>query len=250
MTAKEGSAFEDIKGIIDGWIHGIIHRDNARDRSNFRYISYDWIEPRGWFFWPKKSTGVFALKEALNSDYGTKGALYFNLHYFPDIEEDVFSDFSCAEQLVRVSDLFSKEGVEFVAACMLHEHDDNSVHMEDLSNGKGIPALEARERLNPCLFVIAQIGFHFHDAGLAAVSLYAPSRSATMAVRDIVIRENESSEPVVVVGERETDRYAPAWDIAFQFCRDLIEDASIAAEAEVIMGLNDYDINEARFTLS
>ncbi len=254
MNVVKVQPFENIKTIMDGWIYSIIHRENAREKSHFRYISYDWIPPRGWFFWTKKRRGVFGLKEMPGQSPQEKSKIIFNIYYYPDIEEEDFGDFSYAEQLVRVSDMFSKTGVEFLATCLMHEqehahaHECGHNHMEDLANGKGIPTTEAREGLNTCLYLLGQIVFQFNKEGeIDSLNLEAPSRSATMAITDISVRTDDAKEPEVIICARGTDRNVPSWDIAMSFCVDLIEDTGVKAKPDIRMGINDYDINSAGF---
>lgn len=248
--------FESFKEAMDRWVFEIIHRDNAREVSSFRYLSYDWISPRGWYFWPKNKPGVYALKEIPTIDSCENECLLLSLYYYPSPDEPVFQHYSLAEQIVRVSPMFSTDGVRFQVSCLLHSQDEEDpdgdqghVHMEDLKSGKGIPTIEGREKLNPALFIIAYLEVVLKEKMPVRISMLSPGRSRTMATKDFILTDEISGDSSTVICEHETDRDIPSWELGLDFIGSLANELSCSVNYDKGENLTEDQIYNAVITL-
>jgi hypothetical protein len=224
------SEISQARQIIESTIFAIMERGadhTDRQGMNFKYISSDWIGTPGWFFWPRGKRGVFLVKEQrFEKLYKNKASADFALYYYPHPEEAVFTDYSFAEQVTRVSELFSREGVAFFSGCCEHGHDNcNEERFQDLQEGKGIPTPAARERLSETLFRIGSITLVANNDTLSQAIVQAPIRSRTWSIVDIPCFN--SSELLLNAGE--IDRNVPCWELADFFITGLINDIGLTA---------------------
>jgi len=205
---------EFVRQMMENLILSIIQMDDARRKSHFRHIGRD------------------------------AGKLYqgaFSLFYFPDPEEDVFSDFSLLEQLVRLSDFFDRDGVQFHSPCHLNDRGCKEGPAEpfyDLRGGKGAPTPEARERLCTSLFFVGCIQMTLSGTSLLELRATAPVRSKTYSTADIPMQGNDGGT-TIVLRAREMDRNVPGWDLTWLFSRSFVADLgkswtlSTAAQTDV-----------------
>ncbi len=189
----------------------------VRARMHFKYISFDWVGPCGWFFWPRRRRGVYLLKEQA----AARDDARFSLYYYPHPDEGVFGDFSLAEQAARVSGIFSSQGVQFYEGCPEHGHCDcREEPFADLREGKGIPVPAARERLSASLYWVGALTFGWRGGRLHSLTVEAPLRSRTWAIVDIPGPRGDG--PALRAGD--IDRNAPCWRLAWGFAAALAAD--------------------------
>lgn len=230
----------DARAEIEDLVLRILRRDDAHERSLFRYLGYDWTGDRGWYFWPKERAGAYALKEQNSARLGTDLKTVFSLYYYPDIEEDASADFSLQEQMVRSSDLFARSGPELTACCELHARPCAEA-FADLANGTGIPTLEARRSLCPSLFCVGCLTFEWRRDRLCACSVEAAVRSRTFAFRDVVLPDASAGGETLVLEARQLDRDVPCFDLAYSFARMLLTDAELPFTEEFGNGVSGPD---------
>jgi len=221
----------DARAEIEELVLRILRRDDAHERSLFRYIGYDWTGDRGWYFWPKGRSGVFALKEQDSAREDGDLRTVCRFYYYPDPEEEGSSDFSLQEQLVRSSGLFARRGPEPAACCALHARSSVEA-FADLAHGTGIPTLEARQSLCPSLFCLGCLTFGWERNRLRSCSVEAPIRSRTFAHREVFLPSRDGGE-TRVLRAREIDRDVPCYDLALSFAHMLFADAELPFTEEL-----------------
>ena len=216
----DANSMEQARSLLGNLLFFAMRLPNARVMSDFKYISADWIDFPGWFFWPKSRPGVFLLKlqsiqEPMNTNYIDTD---YRISYFPALAEPLFEKISCEEQLVRSSELFSNQGVAFATECPHCECSEGA--FADLSDGKGIPTVEARQYMNGELFKVGEISFRWQMEKLTRIDIAAPHCDRTYAQKVIEIAMD--SGPVRLLEAGEIDRELPCWDIAASFVQSLV----------------------------
>jgi len=121
------TSIEQARCLLGNLLFFAMRQPDARTNAAFKYVSADWIDLPGWFFWPQNRLGVFLLK--LNSITGgspnTVSETGYRLLYYPSLTEPLFEQFSCTEQFLRASEYFSCSGVAFATECPHCECSDN-----------------------------------------------------------------------------------------------------------------------------
>ncbi|HWQ62233.1 MAG TPA: hypothetical protein VN521_07970, partial [Negativicutes bacterium] len=198
-------------------------------------ISFDWTGPCGWFFWPRNHRGVYLLKE--QSSAQSEGDRFY-LYYYPHPDEDVFADFSLAEQVARVSEVFSSQGVQFYEDCCEHGHGGcRGGPFQDLRAGKGIPVPAARERLAASLYWVGALTFGWRGGRLRSLTVEAPCRSRTWAIVDIPGPRGDG--PALRAGD--IDRNVPCWQLAWSFVTALAADLGTTVRFARLEGVGGRD---------
>jgi hypothetical protein len=191
------------KTYLDLLLHDIMNRDNARERSNFEYMSFGWGVFPGWYFWPKRRKGVYALKELGHERRGLRNRYdaHFALYYYPALTEEVMADYSLLEKIIRRSELFD-EGEIHVSGCCHHEPVSCGVRRT-----KGIPTHYGREVMSADLFVIALVELLWMKDLLSRCVVRAAERWQTIAGGSV-------------------DRNVPCWELAWFFINTLTTDVN------------------------
>ena len=210
---------DDARILLNNLLFFAMHRPEARDKGAFKYVSADWIDLPGWFFWPKNRTGVFLLKlkDNVSSHRNPGGETFCSLYYYPSLDEPVFEKFSCLEQLVRTSDLFSRSGVDFSTECPHCEC--NEANFKDLQGGKGIPTPEARQQISSELFAVGEIMFGWENDQLISIKAEAPCHDRTWAKTAVDIPTETGM--VHLLDRDALDRDLPCWELTEQFTDNL-----------------------------
>ena len=215
------ASIEQARGLLGNLLFFALRRPDAKANAAFKYVSADWIDLPGWFFWPKNRPGVFLMKLNYSNDAlaDTAIATDYRLAYFPALAEPLFEQFSCAEQLLRASEYFSCSGVAFATECPHCECSDNA--FADLSAGKGIPMPEARRQISGELFTLGEISFCWEQDVLTRIGLRAPIRDQTRAQTAVEI--TTEAGPVRLLEAGAVDRDLPCWELAADFVQSLAE---------------------------
>lgn len=195
---------------------------DAKHLSNLDYLSRIDGEDTSWYFWLKGTKGVYELKLIKVDETSLGEYSNFYLKYYPNFEDEVFETYSCAEQFVRMGDLFEQTNVEIAEEHELcpccgssqceHEHTDKHF----VSRSKGIPKLLQRKNLSPELFCIGNIEFEIRDNVLTSMSIATASRLVKYAVNGVlVIGEDGISREII--GKNEIDRNIPGVELCKPF---------------------------------
>jgi hypothetical protein len=215
------AGIDQARSLLGNLLFFAMRRPDARTNAAFKYVSADWIDLPGWFFWPKNRPGVFLLKLNCINDALPDVAIEtdYRLSYFPALAEPLFEQFSCAEQLLRASEYFSRKGVEFATECPHCECNDTV--FADLSSGKGIPTPEARRQISGELFTVGAINFRWELEVLTRISMRAPFHDQTLAQTAVEI--TTESGPLRLLEAGAVDRDLPCWELAADFLPALVE---------------------------
>lgn len=201
---------------------------DAKHLSNLDYLSRIDGEDTSWYFWLKGTKGVYELKLIKVDETSLGEYSNFYLKYYPNFEDEVFETYSCAEQFVRMGDLFEQTNVEIAEEHELcpccgssqceHEHTDKHF----VSRSKGIPKLLQRKNLSPELFCIGNIEFEIRDNVLTSMIIATASRLVKYAVNGVlVIGEDGISREII--GKNEIDRNIPGVELCKPFYEFLLE---------------------------
>jgi hypothetical protein len=195
---------------------------DAKHLSNLDYLSRIDGEETAWYFWLKGTKGVYELK-LINADETSVGEhSNFYLKYYPDFEDEVFETYSCAEQFVRMGDLFEQKNVEIAEEHELCpccgssqcEHGHNDKHF--VRRSKGIPKLLQRKSLSPKLFCIGNIEFEVSNDELISMTLTTESRIVQYAVKGVQA-VTEGGDVKEIIGKNEIDRNIPGLELCKPF---------------------------------
>ena len=216
----KSSNIEYARSLIGNLLFFAMRRPDAKENSAFKYVSADWVGLPGWFFWPKNRPGVFLLKinNVLNAFSDQGAEIFCRLLYYPSLEEPLFEQYSCSEQLLRASEFFSRKGVEFSTECPHCEC--SPTHFSELSEGKGIPTPEARQQISDEFFSVGEIKFCWDKDDLICVRVNAAYRDQTRATTAVEIVVE--SGVVRLLGKNEVDRDLLCWDLAADFTQALL----------------------------
>lgn len=248
---KEKEALQ-AKGLMEELILSIITDDNAKSRVSFKYVSPEWIGSPGWYFWPKDRSGVFYIKvdHVAHKDGGVE--VVFDLYYYPHPDEDVFADFSYVEQVVRVSELFSKKGVAFTVSCPCQTHCEQG-EFSDLKEGKGVPVPQYRESISPWLYRIGVTSSFWKGNELQEWGVEAQLFSRTWGIVDKTV-PGEDGGMHVMLDRQGKDRDVPAWELAECFCVNLLTDLEMLGMTKTIkekrISKDPYATNTLLFSLA
>lgn len=211
---------DQAKNAMTGLLFLAMNQPEARNAGSFKYVSADWIGSPGWFFWPKSRPGVFLLKlsRAVVSAPANHTSHEYLLHYYPSLNETLFNHFSCVEQMIRVSDFFGKQGVQFSTECP--HCDCADANFKDLTEGKGIPSPQTRHLLSNELFVVGKIRLIWQNGDLLRIESTAPVRDQTWAEKPVEIAAQGGTVRLLEAGS--LDRDLPAWAITDCFTKELI----------------------------
>jgi len=221
---------EETRHLMQHLIFRVIHRDNAKSLSHFKYIGFDWNGIPAWYLWPKENPGVYAAKESWSESNGEFVRAGFTLYYYPHPEEEAFTDFSVVEQLVRVSDFFDTQGVHLFSSCCGHGHrHDHPAEkpFQDLAKEKGVPTPSGRETLCSSLYFVGSIRCTWLSLGLIHFEVESLVRSRTFAVTNIKVPSESADEMRIVVHAREKDRDVPCWHLSWLFSKAFADDLHI-----------------------
>lgn len=211
---------EYARSLVGNLLFFAMRKPGAKENSAFKYVSADWIGLPGWFFWPQNRPGVFLLKltNISNALPDHSVETFYRLFYYPSLEEPLFEQFSCSEQLLRASAFFSRKGVEFSTECPHCEC--NPTAFAELSEGKGIPTPEARQKISDELFAVGEIKFSWKNDDLSCVRVNATYRDQTRTKAAVEILAE--SGVVRLLEADEVDRDLPCWDLAAEFTQALV----------------------------
>ena len=215
------ASIEQARGLLGNLLFFALRRPEAKANAAFKYVSADWIDLPGWFFWPKNRPGVFLLKLNCITEVLPEAAFEtdYRLSYFPALTEPLFEHFSCAEQLLRASEYFSCSGVAFATECPHCECNDSA--FADLSAGKGIPTPEARRQISGELFTVGEISFRWEPEVLTQIVLRSPFHDQTLARSAVEITTEAGAVRLLEAGA--IDRDLPCWELAADFVQSLAE---------------------------
>ncbi|MDD3396672.1 MAG: hypothetical protein PHQ45_05570, partial [Acidaminococcaceae bacterium] len=94
-----------------------------RENSGLDYLSKIDGEDGAWYFWLSQTEGVYEFKELTSQVDNSVERSGYAIKYYPSLDEDAFEQYSFAEQLLRVGELFEQGivnntgGFDFCPCC-------------------------------------------------------------------------------------------------------------------------------------
>lgn len=214
-----------VQQCFESLVLNLINADNAKERLHFKYVSPEWLEAPGWYFWPKNKRGVFFLRLESAAGRDTVFDGFFALYYYPHPREKVFACYSIVEQLARVSDLFSRKQPEQAGACCcLHGHAPSD--FSDLGDGLGIPVPEKRAKLKSWLYRLGAVTCCWEGGRLKRCKVEAPFRSCTWAFKRVTATDGQGND-FTVLDRHDMDRNLPAWELCRFFILNFLNDLNL-----------------------
>ncbi|MFA7068473.1 MAG: hypothetical protein WC127_05845 [Acidaminococcaceae bacterium] len=203
---------------------------DAKHLSNLDYLSRIDGEETAWYFWLTGIKGVYEFKLGYVENIGFSEHSCFYLKYYPDINEELFETYSCAEQFVRMGDLFEQTDVkiaeehELCPCCGTNQCEHKHEHGPEpfVTRSKGIPKLLQRKILSPKLFCIGTIEFEIINDELSSLILTTESNLVQYAVNGFQIVDADGS-PREIIGKNEIDRNIPGVSLCMPFHEFLLE---------------------------
>ena len=185
------------------------------NKNELTYISRIETARTAWYFWLARANGAyeFRLKDCCEENGIEKST--FMLKYYPDPNEDAFEDFSCSEQIIRMSPYFDnsiikidKEEHDSCPCCAgghhVHEHGKECKTNLVKSRIKGIPKLLKRSHLEPSLFLIGEVEFAMKQDVLLNSALV--SQTAFIQFSEEGVYAGQDDQVYEMVGKGEVDR--------------------------------------------
>lgn len=188
--------------------------------SGLDYMSRIDGEPASWYLWINKVPGVYELKLKSFQETSTGEQCSFYLKYYPAEEEEVFDDYSCAEQFVRLGDLFDQEIVrisesEEICPCCggKNENCKDRRHNFLVKRPKGIPTLARRKLLDDSLFEVGELGLVMQEGKLTNCSLKTQRLYETRPAEGIYVKDDQGVlQELVAPGA--VDRKLPGYELS------------------------------------
>ena len=203
---------------------------NSKDELT--YISRIETARTAWYFWLAGVAGVyeFGLKDCNEADGIEKST--FMLKYYPDPDEETFDDFSCSEQIIRMSPYFDnsvinidQEEHESCPCCAgghhVHEHGKECKMNLLMRRSKGIPKLLKRSHLQPSLFLIGEVEFVMKQDMLLNSTLV--SQTEFIQFSEEGLYAGRGDQVYELVGKGAVDRKVKGLNLCRAFYEFLVE---------------------------
>lgn len=201
-------------------------------KKELTYISRIETEKTAWYFWLAGVDGVyeFRLKNSCEENGIEKST--FILKYYPDPNEETFEDFSCSEQIVRMSPYFDNSIVDIdkvehdscpccAGGHQAHEHGKECKKHFVKSRIKGIPKLLKRSCLQPSLFLIGEVEFAMEQDVLLKSALVSQTEFIQFSEEGLYVTQDD--QLFELVGKGEVDRKVKGLNLCRTFYDFLVE---------------------------
>lgn len=188
--------------------------------SGLDYMSRIDGERASWYLWINKVPGVYEVKLKSFKETAKGERCSFYLKYYPAEQEEVLDDYSCAEQLIRLGELFDQEIVhisesEEICPCCggKDENCKDRRHYFMVKRPKGIPTLARRKLLDDALFEVGELGLEMQEGKLTKCSLKTQSLYETRSVEGIYVKDKQGVlQELVAPGS--VDRKLPGYKLS------------------------------------
>lgn len=196
----------------------LLHLNKAA--SGLDYMSRIDGEPASWYLWINKVPGVYELKLKSFKERENGEQCSFFLKYYPAEEEEIFDDYSCAEQFIRLGELFDQEIVrisesEEICPCCggKDENCKDRRHNFLVKRPKGIPTLARRKLLEDALFEVGELGLEMQEGKLTNCYLKTQEIYETRPAEGIYVKDEQGMlQELVAPGE--VDRKLPGYKLS------------------------------------
>lgn len=196
----------------------LLHGDKRL--SGLDFLSRVDGEDGTWYYWLSAVPGVYELKlrqvDLLTADM-EKSRLA--ICYYPAVEENVFENFACREQILRLGGLFddsdvllpeNPDGCPCCGGTYDAEHEHRHCHAEKVKRAKGIPKLTLRKHLAPDLFVVGSMECIIKKDALQSFEITTQDFYKEYADEGIQATD-AAGKPVELVEPQGLDRNVPGY---------------------------------------
>lgn len=196
--------------------------------SNLDYLSRIDGEDTAWYFWLTATKGVYELK--LNQVFviENKEISSFYIRYYPDLDEECFNNYSCSEQLLRLSDIFAQtkvqiaETIDSCPCCGTTQCEHEHTLGKQIERNKGIPKLLQRKTLSPKLFTIGKLEFEIVNTMLTSMTLTTAKKFLEYANEEIQITTKDGLLQKLI-DKNDLDREVAGLDLCLPFQQFLLD---------------------------
>lgn len=202
----------------------LLHGDKRL--SGLDFLSRVDGEDGTWYYWLSAVPGVYELKlrqAAQAADDTEKSKLV--IRYYPAVEESVFENFACREQILRLGGLFDDSEIlipEHPDVCPCcggaydAEHEHRHCHAEKVKRAKGIPKLTLRKRLAPELFAVGSMECVIKKEALQSFKITTQDFYKEYADAGIQATDADG-KPVELIAPQGLDRNVPGYALTENF---------------------------------
>ncbi|MGE4589334.1 MAG: hypothetical protein AB7E34_07130 [Acidaminococcaceae bacterium] len=168
-------------------------------------------EALGWYFWLPGNAGPYELILQKWHRHADLERTTFLLKYYPDPSEKIFADFSCAEQIVRLSSCFEDQLLENEIGEMPSPLFEEAVDLRYL----GIPRLQSRCFFEENLFLVGTITIFMNKDELIKSAL--ETQTTYLQYSENGLLAEKESELIELTGNNELERKVKGLDICHPF---------------------------------
>lgn len=175
----------------------------------------------GWYIWLERNKGVYELIHFASNTLREQEESKFLLKYYPYPDSTYFEGLACAEQVVRLSDIFDDSLIKLnhTGGCACSSLSCKGQHSQRV---KGIPRILARKKMNPSLFSVGELDFVMKGNRLREMSLTSQDRWIQYSVSGLIVKQEGVLAQVLAPGE--IDRNLPGWEICWEFIDVLVKE--------------------------
>ena len=186
----------------------VLENTNQDVLEKIRPINEDTL---GWYFWLPGSAGPYELVLQKWQKYADLEQTTFLLKYYPDPGEEIFADFSCAEQIVRLSSCFEDQLLEDEVDELPSPLFDEAVNLRYL----GIPRLQSRGFFEENLFHIGTITIFMNKDELVKSAL--ETQTTYLQYSENGLLTEKETELVELAGNDDFARKVKGLDVCHPF---------------------------------
>ena len=168
-------------------------------------------EALGWYFWLPGIAGPYELVLQKWHKHADLEETTFLLKYYPTPGEEIFADFSCAEQIVRLSSCFEDQLLEDEIEELPSPLFDEAVDLRYL----GIPRLQSRSFFEDNLFLIGTITIFMNQDELIKSAL--ETQTSYLQYSENGLPAEKETELVELTGNDDFDRKVKGLDVCHPF---------------------------------
>ena len=191
----------------------VLENTNQDVLEKIRPINEDTL---GWYFWLPGIAGPYELVLQKWQKYADLEQTTFLLKYYPDPGEEIFADFSCAEQIVRLSSCFEDQLLEDEVDELPSPLFDEAVNLRYL----GIPRLQSRGFFEENLFHIGTITIFMNKDELVKSAL--ETQTTYLQYSENGLLTEKETELVELASTDDFDRKVKGLDVCHPFYDFLI----------------------------
>lgn len=194
----------------------VLNDQAIRSELGLKYISHMYDYCYYWYLWLEQMKGVYRVElEKVIGDEEWDWISLLKIKYYPHPDEPVFQGLAIAEQLCRVSDVFSVKPAEWLegerCACHGSSHCDGT-QFADLGDRTGVPSWEYNKDLPADFFFAGRAELYHKHSGSSRLLWQSQDRWQVTLSADYMWHDNEDV-PLIVLRKGDVDRNFAGWQV-------------------------------------